>query len=215
MRSLRKTDPSAKPLSATIWDGILQFVFKIAIPLIPILAIVLVAGMIMNMEVTGLYQGVTPGIGAISLDLVEDNDQLSGSLILRNKQRYTIISGKMLDDTRMQIELKPRSADDVSAVNLTNNPKRVGKTELSQSKPIPESMVPDGLSDIPPAINPKVEVVEQLIEIEASKDQNTLSGTLERGGQKTQIRATRNSFSSFFGKRYITRTLRYFGIKWS
>lgn len=46
---------------------------------------------------------------------------------------------------------------------------------------------------------------------DGTKEQNILLGTIHAGVQTIPIRLTRSSTSSFFGKRWLTRTMNYFG----
>lgn len=216
MQSPRKSEGSNKSLSASATDLVLTFVFKTAIPLIPIIAIFVLASVVMNMEVNGLYRGSIPGIGALALDLQEDNDKLSGTLVLGQRNRFVIAEGKMLDDNSMEIECKKPGAADINGISNGQPP-----TDRSKSKSpvnpgessIPESLDENAIPDTAIEDATKLEPALPTIKINATKDQNILRGTLEKDGQKVHFMATRNSFSSFFGKRYITRTLKYIGIK--
>ncbi|MBX9724869.1 MAG: hypothetical protein K2X81_25920 [Candidatus Obscuribacterales bacterium] len=216
MRSPKKTEGSNKSLSANATDLALTFFFKTAIPLIPIIAIFVLANVVMNMEINGLYRGNVPGIGALALDIQEDNDKLSGSLVLGQRNRFVIAQGKMLDDTSMEIECKKRSASDINAISDEQNPGNSSNSKTLNSpteSTIPESLDEKAIPDQVAEETKKSETTVPTIKITATKDQNTLRGTIEKDGQSVHFMATRNSFSSFFGKRYIMRTLKYIGIK--
>ncbi|MBX9570206.1 MAG: hypothetical protein K2X77_15010 [Candidatus Obscuribacterales bacterium] len=163
-----------KSFTAQAWDGIVTFILKTVIPLIPIALIVWLLCVIMNAEVTGTYQGMTslaeapPDLaGAIAMHLNEENDKLTGNVIFKADIKYEITSGKMLDDNKMQLQMEQQYGPN-------ENDKRV-------------------------------------LTFEGAKDQNVLNGVIHDGTLNINVRLTRGSTSSFFGKRWFVRTLNYFG----
>lgn len=187
-----------KQLSANAGEIFITFAFKVVAPLIPIIGIFWLTSFIVNSEVTGTYRGVIPKLGVIVLTLVEDNEELSGELSLR-KNRYVISQGKMLGDNKLQISLRKQASGDAI---IGINP---GSTQMKLPK---LSSVPEDLSSFKSAISQPA-----LLTIEAIKDQNDINGQLHSAEGTFKFKATRNAFSSFFGKRWINRCLNYFGIK--
>lgn len=192
-----------KSFSAGLWETVLTFFVKTVFPLIPIVILVWAVTMILNMEVAGVYRGVIPGIGAIMLDLNEEDEQLSGRITLRQHEHYSIVDGKMIADTKMQMHLQREQPGAISSVSST--------APVSKYQSLPsESAVPDDLSNLSLAVPQSKGPV---LSIEATKEQNNLDGTLSMDGKEIHFHAYRNSLSSFFGKRWFNRTLSYFGLK--
>lgn len=96
---------AGKSFTAQAWDGITTFFVKTVMPLIPIALIVWLVSSIMNAEITGTYQGMTPVTGAISMNLDENNDVLTGNVVFKADVNYNISSGKMIDENKMQLHL--------------------------------------------------------------------------------------------------------------
>lgn len=203
---------SQKSLTGQAWDGIVTFLFKTAIPLVPVLGLAYVCAMIINSEVSGTYLGTVPGNGALKLDLTEDSDHLSGYAILRTREKYKVVDGKMLDDNKFQLRLQ---SDDATAIG------GVDSTSSSAVKPVPEKLeeVPSGNeSAVPKNLSGSVLADEQKsvgpeISLEGSMSFGTMEAKLISEGQSIPFEAKRNVFSSFFGWRWWNRSLRYFGIK--
>lgn len=163
-----------KSFTARAWDGVVTFILKTAIPLIPIALIFWLVGLIVNAEITGTYRGMTTLVeappdmaGAVTLNLEENDEKLTGFIVFRADNRYDISSGKMIDENKMQLHLA----------------QQYGQGE-----------------------NDKRELT-----FDGTKDQNVLSGVIHDGAQNIEVKLTRGSTSSFFGKRWFVRTLNYFG----
>lgn len=209
MRSSGIKTGTRKSLTSQAWDGVITFLFKTLIPLIPILGLAYVCSMIINAEIQGVYTGSVPGNGALKLEISEDSDRLSGFATLRTKERYKIVDGKMLDDNKFKLQLQ---ADDATAVGgvgsrQKNDPAQQQLEEVSEGD---ESAVPKNLKG---SVLTEDEKIGPLISIEGSFSFGTMNAQISSDGQSIPFEAKRNTFSALFGWRWWNRTLRYFGIK--
>ncbi len=198
MRGSGSKDKTAQSsLSARAWDGLIIFFFKTVIPLIPIAAVFFLLSYVINMEISGSYDGDVTGLGAITLVLVENDDRLTGSMILR-QDRFQIIEGKVLEDKHLQIRLAKNSESAISGVLPAQAQAQAASTQNRASQPTQIAGEPEN--------------ADQLF-IDAIKDQNEITGKLEFKGQTRSFTASRSAFSAFFGTRWINRALKPFGLK--
>lgn len=206
MRGLRRNDAGPQQsLSARAWDGILVFLFKTVVPLIPIVGIVFVVSYLLNLEITGTYEGTIKNIGAVRLILSEDQERLNGLLVLKANDRYKITEGKMLSDTKMDIVCRKDQADTISAINATG--KIAYNTGGDESRKVPE-----GISNRP-SLEQEEKFAGKEIHVSGNKDQNMISGTMTIGAENYNFELQRNSFSAFFGWRWFHRITRAIGFK--
>lgn len=139
---------AGKSFTAQAWDGIITFILKTVIPLIPIALVVWLVGVIMNAEITGTYLGMTTLVeappdlaGAVAMYLVEDNDKLTGDVTFKADNRFQITSGKMIDENKMQLYLAQQTGPG-------ENDKRVLTFEGSKDQNVLNGVIHDGLLNI-------------------------------------------------------------------
>jgi hypothetical protein len=200
MRSFGKGAAGEKKFSMSASELLLLFLFKTVIPLLPIAGIFWLASVIMDAEITGSYRGISqPPIGEMILNLQEDHEQLFGTLSIARRARFQIEDGKMLDDHKMQMTLQKVAP----GTSITGVPSKGG------SKQIVESQMPTNLEGVESA----AKFVGPVMNMTATKSQNDLEGQFELQGKKYTFTAQRSSLSAFLGKRWINRSLAYFGFK--
>lgn len=185
MQSSRRSSSAEQQLSARPADLLIVIAIKVIMPLVPLAFLVWAFNMMMSTEVTGIYNGLIPGNGAITLDLQENDDNLSGEVILLHRQHFPVVEGTMTGDNKMRILLKLPSHDAGPALS------NAAASDLKALSAVER---------------------EPLICIEATKNQNDLEGQISFNGAENSFTATRASLSTFFGKRWINRCSKYLGI---
>ena len=204
MRSPRKTQMSSQQaLAGRPTDALFVFALKVLVPLVPILGLFIAITYFLNLEITGVYEGSSEKTGFIRLLLDEEQDRLTGNLILRADDRYKIVEGKMIDDTHMEIVCRKNTASAISGLEQ--------KSKLSYNSNNNESSIPENISATPALV--QEEAIGPEIKFQGTKDQNTINGTLHMGTQVANVELIRNSFSAFFGWRWFHRILKSIGIK--
>lgn len=209
MRSSGIKTGTRKSLTSQAWDGVVVFLFRTIIPLIPILGLAYVCSMIINAEVQGVYVGSIPGNGALKIEISEESDRLSGFATLRTKERYKIVDGKMLDDNKFKLQLQADDATAIGGVSAHSDKASVSH-QLEEVPAGNESAVPKNLSG---SVITEDEKIGPLISIDGSFSFGTMNAQISSEGQSIPFEAKRNAFSALFGWRWWNRTLRYFGMK--
>lgn len=200
MRSLGKSGAADRKISVGPTELLLIFLFKTVIPLLPIAGIIWLASVIMDTEITGTYRGLSkPPIGELQLNLQEDDEQLSGTLSIARRSRYQIEEGKMTSDKNMQITLQ----------KVLPGTSIVGVQAKDAVKQVSEAQMPSNLQGVESA----AKFAGPIMELSATKNQNELDGQFKLQGKTYSFTAQRSSFSAFLGRRWIKRTLAYFGLK--
>lgn len=201
-RKIKTEASESESALAKSWRALLGFFVKTLIPLIPIAGFIYGFSLFVNAEISGHYTGVADSIGAVSLDLNEDQEALSGTVMLGQK-RFKITDGKMLSDYKMQLQIleesrRSRSKLDTSAPSGTNFKQANDNLSIESLKNTETS-------------TGKVALQGQ---IAAQKEgQNHLSGQISLENQVFSFNADRNSFASFAGQRWLRRLLKTVGIK--
>ena len=203
MRSSKKRKESSaeKIFAPSAADRLLQFCLKTLIPLIPLTAIFIVSSLVINAEISGRYSGSSPSGGAVVLDIQEDNESLSGSVLLGRK-RYQIVEGKMLNENQMEMKLEKLSSESVLGLSA----------EKSYKFKSANDGLPEGNQPLPELSGEKTEKKEVLT-LKASKDQNELNGDIMGAEKSYKFSASRSVFTAFFGRRWLNRCLSYVGIR--
>lgn len=196
----RKSTELGQSAFAVAWQAILGFLIKVVIPLIPIAGFLWGFSYFVNAEISGVYRGIANPGGAISLDLLEDNEQIRGELLIGAK-RYSIDEGKMISDYKMELRFMEEK-------QLTHGIKQGGLAGLNY-KQSNDNFSIDKLK----SMSKKEKPVETGI-LQAEKEgQNHLSGQIRIGAESLHFSADRNSFACFAGWRWWRRMLNAIGIK--
>lgn len=200
MRGMGRGRTGEGRFTSSPMELLLIFLFKAVIPLLPIVGIFWLAALIMDAEITGSYRGLSnPPIGELILNLQEDNDQLFGTLSIARRLRFQIEDGKMISDNKMQMSLrKTLPGTSISGVGARDAIKVVGET------PMPKNLE---------GVESAAKVAGALLTMSATKTQNELNGNFALEGKTYTFTAQRSSLASFLGRRWINRTLAYFGFR--